>query len=144
MIIDPIRSTQSIFSEVKYEMYKRLELARYENKIKEREQITLNIVDFEDLSEVRRTDYADYILGYIYMSNLFKVTLIIQSTSKKIAIKVEINPKCIDSSFNIDKYNVVQLTDEEYKRVYTEIKLIEAKQVIKSELREEKYIYTID
>ena len=142
MIIDYIRDTQRIFSEIKYEMYKRLESIRCEHKVKERENITLNVLDFENLDEVRRTDYADYILGYIYMSNLFRVRLVVKSTSKKIGIRVEINTKVIDDTFNSYDYDVVKLTDEEYKYIYAEIRLKEATQVIKEELRNELNIGT--
>lgn len=137
MVIDYIRDTQCIFSEVKYEMYKKLESIRYNHKVKERENIILNVLDFENLGEVRKTNYGDYILGYIYMSNLFKVRLIVKSTSKKIGIRVEINTKFIDDAFKRYDYDVVQLTEEEYNKLYGEIRLKEAKNVIKEELEKE-------
>lgn len=137
MIIDYIRDTQCIFSEVKYEMYKKLESIRYKHKVEERENITLNVLDFENLDEVRRTDYADYILGYIYISNLFRVRLVVKSTSKKIGIRVEINTKFIDDAFERYNYDVVQLTEKEYNKLYAEIRLKEAKNVIKEKLEKE-------
>ena len=132
-----------IFAEVKSEMYKKLDELRKEYKPTVDEHITLNVLEFEDLHSVNKNNYGDYILGSVYTSNYFKVTLIIQSISLKISIQVELNTKYMKGTWSKYAYDLVNISKEEYNKIYVEIKLKEAKQVIKKELRKERSVFNI-
>lgn len=127
----------------KLKCIRKLDELRKEYKPTVDEHIALNVLDFDDLHSVSRNDYADYDLGYIYTSNYFKVTLIIQSISLKISIQVELNTKYIKGTWSKYAYDLVNISKEEYNKIYAEIKLKEAKQVIKKELRKERSVFNI-
>lgn len=137
------RPINKIFAEVKAEMYKKLDELRQEYQPTVDEHITLNVLNFDDLHSVERNDYGDYNLGNIYTSNYFKVTLIIQSISLKISIQVELNTKYMQGTWSKYAYDLVNISKEEYNKIYAEIKLKEAKQVIKKELRKERSVFNI-
>ena len=138
-----VRPIYEIFTEVKSEMYKKLDELRKEYKPTVAEHITLNVLDFEDLHRVSRNNYADYDLGYIYISNYFKVKMIVQSISLKISIQVELNTKYMKGTWREYAYDIVNISKEEYNKLYAEIQLKEAKQVIKKELRKERSVFNI-
>lgn len=135
------RPINKIFAKVKVEMYNKLDELRQKYQPTVDEHITLNVLDFDDLHSVNRNDYADYDLGYIYISNYFKVKLIIQSTSLNIGIKVELNTKYMKGTWREYAYDIVDISKEEYNKIYAEIQLKEAKQVNKEELRKELGIF---
>ena len=135
------RPINKIFAKVKVEMYNKLDELRQKYQPTVDEHITLNVLDFDDLHSVNRNDYADYDLGYIYISNYFKVKLIIQSISLKISINVEINPKYMKGLNKYCDYDLVKISKEEYNKLYAKIQLKEAKQVNKEELRKEMGIF---
>ena len=135
------RPINKIFTKVKAEMYNKLDELRQKYQPTVDEHITLNVLDFDDLHSVNRNDYADYDLGYIYISNYFKVKLIIQSISLKISINVEINPKYMKGLNKYCDYDLVKISKEEYNKLYAKIQLKEAKQVNKEELRKELGIF---
>ena len=138
-----VRPIYEIFAEAKAEMYKKLDELRKEYKPTVDEHITLNVLEFEDLHSVNKNNYGDYILGSVYTSNYFKVTLIIQSISLKISIQVELNTKYMKGTWSKYAYDLVNISKEEYNKIYVEIKLKEAKQVIKKELRKERSVFNI-
>ena len=135
------RPINKIFAKVKAEMYKKLDELRQEYEHTVDEHITLNVLDFNDLHNVKRNNYGDYNLGNIYTSNYFKVKLIIQSISLKISINVEINPKYMKGLNKYCDYDLVKISKEEYNKLYAKIQLKEAKQVNKEELRKEMGIF---
>ena len=137
------RPINKIFTKVKAEMYKKLDELRQEYEHTVDEHITLNVLDFDDLHSVNRNDYADYDLGYIYTSNYFKVKMIVQSISLKISIQVELNTKYMKGTWSKYAYDLVNISKEEYNKIYVEIKLKEAKQVVKNELRKEGSVFNI-
>lgn len=137
------RPINKIFTKVKAEMYKKLDELRQEYEHTVDEHITLNVLDFDDLHNVKRNNYADYLLEYIYISNYFKVKLIIQSTSLNIGIKVELNTKYMKGTWREYAYDIVDISKEEYNKIYAEIQLKEAKQVNKEELRKERSVFNI-
>lgn len=135
------RPINKIFTKVKAEMYKKLDELRQKYEHIVDEHITLNVLDFDDLHSVNRNDYADYDLGYIYISNYFKVKIIVQSISLKISIQVELNTKYMKGTWREYAYDIVDISKEEYNKIYAEIQLKEAKQVNKEELRKELGIF---
>ena len=135
------RPINKIFAEVKAEMYKKLDELRQEYKPTVDEHITLNVLDFEELYSVYKTEVSDYILGNIYTSNYFNVKLVIRSIYLKICIKVELNTKYMQGTWRKYDYDLVDISKEEYNKLYAEIQLKEAKQVIKEELRKEMGIF---
>ena len=135
-----VRPIYEIFAEAKAEMYKKLDELRKEYKPTVDEHTTLNVLDFDDLHSVSRNDYD---LGYIYTSNYFKVKMIVQSISLKISIQVELNTKYMKGTWREYAYDIVNISKEEYNKIYVEIKLKEAKQVIKDNLRKERSVFNI-
>ena len=135
------RPINKIFTKVKAEMYKKLDELRQEYEHTVDEHITLNVLDFDDLHNIKRNNYADYDLGYIYTSNYFKVKIIVQSISLKISIQVELNTKYMKGIWREYAYDIVNISNEEYNKLYAEIQLKEAKQVNKEELRKEMGIF---
>lgn len=138
-----VRPIYEIFAETKSEMYKKLDELRQKYKPKVSEHITLNVLDFDDLHSVERTDYGDYNLGSIYTSNYFNVKLVISSIYLKFCINVELNTKYMKGTWSKYAYDLVNITKEEYNIIYAEIQLKEAKQVIKKELRKERSVFNI-
>ena len=136
-----LRPLYEIFAEAKAEMYKKLDELRKEYKPTVDEHITLNVLEFDDLHSVERNDYGDYNLGSIYTSNYFKVKLIVQSISLKISIQVELNTKYMKGTWREYAYDIVNISKKEYNKIYAEIQLKEAKQVIKDNLRKEMGIF---
>ena len=135
------RPINKIFTEVKAEMYKKLDELRQEYQSTVDENITLNVLDFDELHSVYKNEVSDYILGSIYTSNYFNVKLVIRSIYLKIRIKVELNTKYMQGTWKRYEYDLVDISKEEYNKLYTEIQLKEAKQVIKEELRKEMGIF---
>ncbi|QBJ04145.1 hypothetical protein [Fusobacterium phage Fnu1] len=135
------RPINKIFAEAKAEMYKKLDELRQEYQPTVNEHITLNVLDFDDLDSVYKNEVSDYILGSIYTSNYFNVKLVIRSIYLKIRIKVELNTKYMQGTWKRYEYDLVDISKEEYNRLYAEIQLKEAKQVIKEELRKEMGIF---
>lgn len=135
------RPINKIFAKVKIEMYKKLDELRQEYQPIVDEHITLNVLDFNELHRISRNNYADYDLGYIYTSNYFKVKIIVQSISLKISIQVELNTKYMKGTWREYAYDIVDISKEEYNKIYAEIQLKEAKQVNKEELRKELGIF---
>ena len=136
-----VRPIYEIFTKVKSEMYKKLDELRKEYKPTVAEHITLNVLDFDDLHRVSRNNYADYDLGYIYISNYFKVKMIVQSISLKISIQVELNTKYMKGTWREYIYDIVNISKEEYNKLYAEIQLKEAKTSNKDNLRKEMGIF---
>jgi hypothetical protein len=139
--VKQLRPLYEIFAEAKAEMYKKLDELRKEYKPTVDEHITLNVLEFDDLHSVERNDYGDYNLGSIYTSNYFKVKLIVQSISLKISIQVELNTKYMKGTWREYAYDIVNISKKEYNKIYAEIQLKEAKQVIKDNLRKEMGIF---
>lgn len=135
------RPINKIFTEAKAEMYKKLDELRQEYQPTVNEHITLNVLDFDDLDSVYKNEVSDYILGSIYTSNYFNVKLVIRSIYLKIRIKVELNTKYMQGTWKRYEYDLVDISKEEYNKLYAEIQLKEAKQVIKEELRKEIGIF---
>lgn len=135
------RPINKIFAEVKAEMYKKLDELRQEYQPTVNEHITLNVLDFDELNSVYKNEVSDYILGNIYTSNYFNVKLVIRSIYLKIRIKVELNTKYMQGTWKRYEYDLVDISKEEYNKLYAEIQLKEAKQVIKEELRKEMGIF---
>lgn len=135
------RPINKIFAEVKAEMYKKLDELRQEYQPTVDEHITLNVLDFNELHSVYKNEVSDYILGSIYTSNYFNVKLVIRSIYLKIRIKVELNTKYMQGTWKRYEYDLVDISKEEYNKLYAEIQLKEAKQVIKEELRKEMGIF---
>lgn len=135
------RPINKIFAEVKAEMYKKLDELRQEYQPTVDEHITLNVLDFDELHSVYKNEVSDYILGSIYTSNYFNVKLVIRSIYLKIRIKVELNTKYMQGTWKRYEYDLVDISKEEYNKLYAEIQLKEAKQVIKEELRKEMGIF---
>lgn len=135
------RPINKIFAEVKAEMYKKLDELRQEYQPTVDEHITLNVLDFDELNSVYKNEVSDYILGSIYTSNYFNVKLVIRSIYLKIRIKVELNTKYMQGTWKRYEYDLVDISKEEYNKLYAEIQLKEAKQVIKEELRKEMGIF---
>ena len=125
-----VRPIYEIFVEAKSEMYKKLDELRKEYKPIVDEHITLNVLDFDDLHSVERTDYGDYDLGYIYISNYFKVKMIVQSISLKISIQVELNTKYMKGTWREYAYDIVNISKEEYNIIYAETQLKELTEFI--------------
>lgn len=138
-----VRPIYEIFVETKSEMYKKLDELRQKYKPIVSEHITLNVLDFDDLHSVERNDYGDYNLGNIYTSNYFNVKLVISSVYLKVCIKIELNTKYMQGTWKKYDYDLVNITGEEYNKIYAEIQLKEAKQVIKKELRKERSVFNI-
>lgn len=136
------RPINKIFAEVKAEMYKKLDELRQEYQPTVDEHITLNVLDFDELN-VYKNEVSDYILGSIYTSNYFNVKLVIRSIYLKIRIKVELNTKYMQGTWKRYEYDLVDISKEEYNKLYAEIQLKEAKQVIKEELRKEMGIFAL-
>lgn len=137
------RPINKIFAEVKAEMYKKLDELRQEYQPTVDEHITLNVLDFDELNSVYKNEVSDYILGSIYTSNYFNVKLVIRSIYLKIRIKVELNTKYMQGTWERYEYDLVDISKEEYNKLYAEIQLKEAKQVIKEELRKEMGIFCL-
>ena len=137
------RPINKIFTEVKAEMYKKLDELRQEYQPTVDENITLNVLDFDELHSVYKNEVSDYILGSIYTSNYFNVKLVIRSIYLKIRIKVELNTKYMQGTWKRYEYDLVDISKEEYNKLYAEIQLKEAKQVIKEELRKEMGIFAL-
>nr|DAX46431.1 MAG TPA: hypothetical protein [Ackermannviridae sp.] len=137
------RPINKIFAEVKAEMYKKLDELRQEYQPTVDEHITLNVLDFDELHSVYKNEVSDYILGSIYTSNYFNVKLVIRSIYLKIRIKVELNTKYMQGTWKRYEYDLVDISKEEYNKLYAEIQLKEAKQVIKEELRKEMGIFAL-
>lgn len=137
------RPINKIFAEVKAEMYKKLDELRQEYQPTVDENITLNVLDFDELHSVYKNEVSDYILGSIYTSNYFNVKLVIRSIYLKICIKVELNTKYMQGTWKRYEYDLVDISKEEYNKLYAEIQLKEAKQVIKEELRKEMGIFAL-
>jgi hypothetical protein len=137
------RPINKIFAEVKAEMYKKLDELRQEYQPTVDEHITLNVLDFDELNSVYKNEVSDYILGSIYTSNYFNVKLVIRSIYLKIRIKVELNTKYMQGTWKRYEYDLVDISKEEYNKLYAEIQLKEAKQVIKEELRKEMGIFAL-
>lgn len=137
------RPINKIFAEVKAEMYKKLDELRQEYQPTVDENITLNVLDFDELHSVYKNEVSDYILGSIYTSNYFNVKLVIRSIYLKIRIKVELNTKYMQGTWKRYEYDLVDISKEEYNKLYAEIQLKEAKQVIKEELRKEMGIFAL-
>ena len=137
------RLINKIFAEVKAEMYKKLDELRQEYQPTVNEHITLNVLDFNELNSVYKNEVSDYILGSIYTSNYFNVKLVIRSIYLKISIKVELNTKYMQGTWKRYEYDLVDISKEEYNKLYAEIQLKEAKQVIKEELRKEMGIFAL-
>lgn len=137
------RPINKIFAEVKAEMYKKLDELRQEYQPTVNEHITLNVLDFDELHSVYKNEVSDYILGSIYTSNYFNVKLVIRSIYLKISIKVELNTKYMQGTWKRYEYDLVDISKEEYNKLYAEIQLKEAKQVIKEELRKEMGIFAL-
>lgn len=138
-----VRPIYEIFVETKSEMYKKLDELRQKYKPIVSEHITLNVLDFDDLHSVERNDYGDYNLGNIYTSNYFNVKLVISSVYLKVCINVELNTKYMQGTWSKYAYDLVNITKEEYNKIYAEIKLKEAKRVIKKELKKERSVFNI-
>ena len=137
------RPINKIFAEVKAKMYKKLDELRQEYQPTVDENITLNVLDFDELHSVYKNEVSDYILGSIYTSNYFNVKLVIRSIYLKICIKVELNTKYMQGTWKRYEYDLVDISKEEYNKLYAEIQLKEAKQVIKEELRKEMGIFAL-
>ena len=137
------RPINKIFAEVKAKMYKKLDELRQEYQPTVDEHITLNVLDFDELHSVYKNEVSDYILGSIYTSNYFNVKLVIRSIYLKIRIKVELNTKYMQGTWKRYEYDLVDISKEEYNKLYAEIQLKEAKQVIKEELRKEMGIFAL-
>ena len=137
------RPINKIFAEVKAKMYKKLDELRQEYQPTVDENITLNVLDFDELHSVYKNEVSDYILGSIYTSNYFNVKLVIRSIYLKIRIKVELNTKYMQGTWKRYEYDLVDISKEEYNKLYAEIQLKEAKQVIKEELRKEMGIFAL-
>ena len=135
------RYVYEIFAEAKAEMYKKLDELRKEYKPTVDEYITLNVLEFEDLHSVNKNNYGDYILGSIYTSNYFNVKLVISSVYLKVCINVELNTKYMKGLCKYCDYDLVNISKEEYNKIYAEIQLKEAKNVIKEELRKEMGLF---
>lgn len=135
------RPINKIFAEVKAEMYGKLDELRQEYQPIVNEHITLNVLDFDELNSVYKNEVSDYILGNIYTSNYFNVKLVIRSIYLKISIEVELNTKYMQGTWKRYEYDLVDISKEEYNKLYAEIQLKEAKQVIKEELRKEMGIF---
>ena len=137
------RPINKIFAEVKAEMYGKLDELRQEYQPTVDEHITLNVLDFDELHSVYKNEVSDYILGSIYTSNYFNVKLVIRSIYLKIRIKIELNTKYMQGTWKRYEYDLVDISKEEYNKLYAEIQLKEAKQVIKEELRKEMGIFAL-
>ncbi len=137
------RPINKIFAEVKAKMYKKLDELRQEYQPTVDEHITLNVLDFDELHSVYKNEVSDYILGSIYTSNYFNVKLVIRSIYLKIRIKIELNTKYMQGTWKRYEYDLVDISKEEYNKLYAEIQLKEAKQVIKEELRKEMGIFAL-